>query len=178
MGFTYSYSRVLLHVVFVLILRVLGSSTSIVFRKCLCYSMLYYWLWLIFTQLCNVGWFPFGMGIMSNYFVSMARLLSEMINTFELIELKQNNVENGKCDEKNIFSNAYENYHIMVDVIKKFSDVFAAYFFYSEFTLLVGTVGMGVGCVDLVTSSIGGEMPLHWNSIAVWTFAISYFLCL
>ena len=40
------------------------------------------------------------MGIISNYFVSMARLLSEMISTFELIDLKQNNVENGKCDEK------------------------------------------------------------------------------
>ena len=42
-GFTYSYSRVLLHVVCLYsYLRVLGSSMSIVFRKCLCYSMLYY----------------------------------------------------------------------------------------------------------------------------------------
>ena len=86
------------------------------------------WLWLIYTQLCNVD--PFWESYQT---ISFLCLLSEMM-PFELIDLKQNNVENGKCDEKSIF-NAYENYHIMVDIIKKFSDVFAAYFFYSEFTL-------------------------------------------
>ena len=174
MGFTYSYSRVLIFPVFVLILASLWGVYVYRFQKMSLLQHTLFFLYNSFSGLCHADWFPFGLGIMSNYFVSMARLLSEMINTFKLIELKPNNVENGECDEKNIFSNAYKNYHIMVDVIKKFSEIFAAYFFYSEFTLLVGTVGMGVGCVDLVTSSIGGE-AVTLELIAVWTYAISFF---
>ena len=176
MGFAYSYSRLLVNVLMLFLFSSFGIIYVYRYQQMSILQHTLFWLAVINQTAGFAAWFPFSMGIMSNYFVSMAHLLSEMINTFELIDLKPDGVENGKCDGKTIFSNAYESYHIMVDVIKRFSDVFAAYFFYSEFTLLVGTVGLGVGSVDLITSSISKGEIVTWGSIGVWTLAISYFL--
>ena len=181
LGFTYSYSRLVGHLLFVFIFAGLGVLYSVRFQAMPIFQHCLFWLWLTNLNLSTVSsWFPFGMGIMSNYFVSMARLLSEMIDTFEFFDLNSmqmpDTVEKGAHGSKAVFSDAYENYHIMVETIKKFSETFAAYFFYSEFTLVVGTVGMGIGSVDLIVAAIAEGEAVALDSIALGTFAISFFL--
>eukprot|EP00944_MAST-04C_sp_MAST-4C-sp1_P004879 g4879.t1 len=68
--------------------------------------------------------------------------------SFDMANNTDVDLENGDSRRRINFEQAYENFHVLIELVEQYSSCFAGYFFYAEFTLLLATVFLGVGTGD------------------------------
>ena len=119
--------------------------------------------WVLFMILPRLPVFPIGTGIASDYFYHVTKAFTKMINkdfviwemegssgkaSFDMANYTNVDLENGDSRRRVNFEQAYENFHVLIELVEQYSYCFAGYFFYAEFTLLLATVFLGVGAGD------------------------------
>ncbi len=123
----------------------------------------FYGFWVLFLILPRIPVFPIGTGIESDYFYHVTKAFTKMINkdfaiwemegssgkaSFDTTNNADVDLENDDSRRHVNFEQAYENFHVLIELVEQYSSCFAGYFFYAEFTLLVATVFLGVGAGD------------------------------
>lgn len=142
----------------------------LMFDGIISYNHVAYSFFWVLNFLLHSPCFPVGMGIESDYFFHLTKAFTKMINEdFVIWEVEGNgserlydmtndtdaiDLENGNGRKRVNFEQAYENFHILIDLVEQYSSCFAGYFFYAEFTLLLATVFLGVGTGDNVFNLI------------------------
>ena len=118
---------------------------------------------VLFQVLPKLPVFPIGLGVESGYFYHVTKAFTKMINedfviwevegsdgkaSFDMANNTNVDLENGDSRRRVNFEQAYENFHVLIELVEQYSSCFAGYFFYAEFTLLLATVFLGVGTGD------------------------------
>ena len=94
-----------------------------------------------------------------------------MINTYEIVETITD-VESG--EDKLDFKNGYDNYNIMIELVENFSKTFASFFFFAEFTLVLGTLCFLIASYDQISLLINS--PFCWKHIFPAVLITSMFI--
>ena len=139
-----------------------------------------FWVLLIASTLPQL---PIGHEVISNYFTQTADALAIMINEFEVYDTTAHSsgfqAPLSPIKTKLNFERAYENYHIMTGLIEQFSEAFAGYFFYAEFTLALATLCFLFAAADAIANAVntgGGLLSIFVAAVAVSNF-VMYILC-
>jgi hypothetical protein len=139
-----------------------------------------FWVLLIAPMLPQ---FPISIEVITNYFTQTADALAIMINEFEVYDTTAHSsgfqAPLSPIKTKLNFERAYENYHIMTGLIEQFSEAFAGYFFYAEFTLALATLCLLFAAADAIANAIntgGGLLSIFVTAFAVSNF-VMYILC-
>ena len=133
-----------------------------------------FWVFLTFmtsNHVVNIEANPFKIGIETYYFLPLAKQLTQMINTYEIVETITD-VESG--EDKLDFKNGYDNYNIMIELVENFSKTFASFFFFAEFTLVLGTLCFLIASYDQISLLINS--PFCWKHIFPAVLITSLFI--